>query len=128
MGTNGLALASGCTRGVIRVCSGNLAAHPRKGRLRLRQNGTLEAINLEYDDDSLYLLLMLYMGHTLVQNVVIYCNQICGTPFVRHEQFVLFGGRKNPWVWMCGAGKPIRRLEYGRVIIAPSSPDTPLYI
>lgn len=44
---------------------------PRQGRLRLRQNGTLEAINLEYDADSLYLLLMLYMGHTLVQNVVI---------------------------------------------------------
>lgn len=35
------------------MCSGDffLAAHPGLADVRLRHNGTLEAINLEYDDD-----------------------------------------------------------------------------
>lgn len=61
---------------------------------------------------------MLYMGHTLVQNVVqnvvIYRNQICGTQFCETWRIcsvwstVLYcmggsGRKKNPWVWISGA-------------------------
>lgn len=51
MGTNGLTLPTGCTRGVIRMCSGNFWQHTPDNEAGLRLNGTLEAINLEYDDD-----------------------------------------------------------------------------